>query len=288
MKIAIGTAQFGLKYGICNQSGRVSAKEVRQILDLASSRGVDTIDTAIGYGESESTLGKVGINGWKVVSKLPEIPPGCLDVKSWIYDQITNSLNRLNVKSLDTFMLHRPSQLLDEIGPLIYQTLQQLKLDGLTKKIGVSIYTPEELPEIFENRHFDIVQAPFSLLDRRLLLSGWMKKLKSLGVELHVRSIFLQGLLLISPKNRMSKFALWDPVWNEWDKWLKSNQITPLEACIRYALSIGEIDKIVVGVDSLDQLSDILKVNSDKLGQLPEWPLNIDHKLMTPSLWGSI
>lgn len=288
MKIAIGTAQFGLKYGICNQSGKVSAKEVHQILDLAFSKGVDIIDTAIGYGESESTLGEAGVNGWKVISKIPEIPFDCLDVKGWIYTQITNSLKRLNVNSLYAFMLHRPNQLLDEIGPLIYQTLQQLKLDGLTQKIGVSIYAPDELPAIFENRHFDIVQSPFSLLDRRLLLSGWMEKLKSLGVELHVRSIFLQGLLLASSENRMDKFMHWKPIWDEWDKWLKNNKLTALEACVKYVLSVKEIDKVVVGVDSLTQLSDVLNVSGSKLDKLPLWPENIDSQLINPSLWGNI
>jgi len=97
MKFAIGSAQFGLKYGICNQSDKVNSKEIGKILAMAADKGIDTIDTAISYGESETILGETGVTDWKIVSKLPEIPSDCLNVKEWIYKQTEESLRRLKI-----------------------------------------------------------------------------------------------------------------------------------------------------------------------------------------------
>lgn len=288
MKIAIGTAQFGLKYGISNQSGKVSFEEAREIIKNATQRGIDTVDTAIGYGDSEDALGAIGVKSWKVVSKLPETPIECLDVKKWVYDQVVGSLSRLGMDSLYALLLHKPNELLSNKGALLYEALESLKRKGLVQKIGISIYTPDELPHLFQNMHFDMVQAPFSILDKRLLVSGWMNKLKSLKVELHVRSIFLQGLLLMPSSERPNKFSKWASLWNEWDRWLCTHNLTPLEACLRYVLSIEEIDKIVIGVLSKAQLNEICDIKKEKLKGLPDWPQEIDAQLVNPALWSQL
>ena len=167
MRLALGTVQFGMPYGIANKSGQVPRCEVKAILQQAAVNGIDTLDTAIAYGESETCLGKVGVRDFKIVTKLPAVPEGFSDVAVWVKEQVNASLLRLGVNSVYGLLLHHPEQLLKSEGALIYQALQALKEDGLVQKVGVSIYAPSELEMLNTRYHFDLVQAPFNLIDRR-------------------------------------------------------------------------------------------------------------------------
>ena len=288
-KIALGTVQFGQNYGVANESGQVNTHECSLILDEAFSHGIDTIDTAIGYGESEAVLGQFDLENWKIISKLPRLPDSEFgSASSWVADQVTASLDRLKVGSLYGILLHCPDQLFSSDGQDIYQALIRLKEIGYVQKIGVSIYSPDELDKIFQEMHFDIVQAPLSILDRRLIHSGWLARLSEANVEIHVRSIFLQGLLLMSNEKRPKKFDRWQSVWSEWSHWLLKNNLSPLEACLGYALSINEVDKVVVGVDSVSHLSEILSLVRRKKLSLPNWPESLDIELLNPANWGAL
>lgn len=288
MKIALGTVQFGLEYGVANQVGRLQLADVKSILQQAAAQGVDTLDTAIAYGDSESTLGQAGIDGWDVVTKLPELPEGCADVASWVEAQIEGSRKRLGVSQLYGVLLHRPEQLLGERGKCLFKALEHLKAQGVTRKIGVSVYGPEELDGLMAEMRYDLVQAPLNILDRRLVESGCARRLKDQGTELHVRSVFLQGLLLMSAEQRPEKFSRWDTVWLEWTRWLDETGLTPLHACLGYAMDVEEVDKIVVGVDSVKHLSQILAATHSVLPSLPNWPQSVDTDLMNPSRWSQL
>ncbi len=288
-RIALGTVQFGQNYGVANELGQVGIQECGRILDEAFSQGVDTIDTAIGYGDSEVILGSLGLENWKIISKLPQLPESVFsNTFGWVLDQVTASLNRLRVGSLHGLLLHYPDQLLSPVGKDIYQSLLRLKEEGYVKKIGVSIYSPTELDSIFEEMHFDIVQAPFSILDRRLVNSGWLKRLRDANVEVHIRSIFLQGLLLMSNARRPQKFDRWQSIWSEWNRWLEENRLTPLEACLGYVLSIDDVDRVVIGVDSHAQLCEIFSSMNQRNLSLPKWPENMDMELLHPAHWVSL
>lgn len=288
MKLAIGTVQFGLAYGINNQSGQVMPDEARKILQLASQFGLNTIDTAIDYGESENTLGEVGVADWNVVTKLPAIPQDCPNVESWLHAHVESSCQRLKISQLHGLLLHRPSQLLGEFGKPLIRALEQAKNQGYIQKMGVSIYAPNELDSLNQIIPLEIVQAPLNLLDRRLVDSGWAKKLKEQGTELHVRSAFLQGLLLMSPEHRPEKFSRFYEIWNEWSHWLSETQVTALQACLGYVTSVPEVDKIVVGVDSVTQLQEIIAAASTQISQLPNWPQPIDSILTNPAQWSAL
>ena len=288
MKIVLGTVQFGIEYGVANQTGRVRLEDVHNILQHAASNGIDTLDTAIAYGDSEGTLGQVGVDGWKVVTKLPALPESCADVAGWVEAQIEGSLKRLGISQLHGVLLHRPDQLLGEHGKSLYKALQHLKVQGVTRKIGVSVYRPEELDRLVGVMPFDLVQAPLNILDRRLLESGWAKKLKQQGTELHVRSAFLQGLLLMSVGKRPKKFERWNSVWSEWSRWLGETGLTPLQACLSYVMGIEEVDKVVVGVDSITHLKEIFAAPHSTLPSLPNWPRPIDTDLINPGRWSDL
>lgn len=288
MKVALGTVQFGLEYGVANQAGRVQLEDAKNILQQATAQGIDTLDTAIAYGDSEGILGQAGVDGWNVVTKLPALPEGCADVASWVVAQIEGSLSRLGVSQLHGVLLHRPDQLLGENGKPLFKALQHLKAQGITRKIGVSVYGPEELDRLRGEMQFDLVQAPLNILDRRLVESGWAKKLKAQGTELHVRSAFLQGLLLMQAEQRPEKFARWSSIWSEWARWLDETGLTPLQACLGYALGVEDVDKVVVGVDSVKQLQEILVASHSALPSLPNWPQPIDTDLINPGHWNQL
>ena len=285
MKLALGTVQFGLNYGIANNHGQVSFKEAPKIIQYAKQSGIDTLDTAIAYGDSEYRLGKIGIQDWKVVTKLPAIPSGCNDISKWINEAVSTSLERLKLNSLYGILLHWPQQLLDNDGVKIYLALKQVKEAGLTQKIGISIYDPKELDKFCSKHHFDIIQAPFNILDNRLINSGWIYHLADMETELHVRSIFLQGLLLMKPNERPNKFNRWSSIWSIYDDWLTQTKITSLQACLRYALSFPEISKVIIGVDSLNQLMDILKEAKGPAPEISELFKTHDSDLLNPSNW---
>ncbi len=285
MKLALGTVQFGLDYGVANAAGMVPQGEVSAILALARSQGIDTLDTAAAYGVSESVLGNANVDGWRIVSKLPpEIEAG-VSASDWALRAVHSSLARLRQESLDAILLHRPAQLLGAGGDQVYETLRRLKADGVIAKVGISVYGPEELDSLFRHFDFDLVQAPLSILDRRLITSGWMARLADRGVEVHTRSAFLQGLLLMPEEDRPAKFDRWKSLWRAWHGWLDERGISATEACVRYATSRAEVAKVVVGVQSRGQLAQILAAAF----QVPlEAPAGIDtdsEDLLNPARW---
>lgn len=283
-RLALGTAQFGLNYGIANRTGKVSLNEVGKILTLASHNEINTIDTAIGYGESESCLGEVGLVGFDVVTKLMAIPAGCADVSTWVKQEMSDSLNRLNKESIYALLLHRAEDLLGPHQQALWKALTDLKQSGLIKKIGVSVYDPAILKPILEKYPLDLVQAPFNLVDRRLVQTGWLSRLKDNGIEVHVRSAFLQGLLLMSRSSIPHRFNQWSDIWDRWHSFLLAEKKSAHVMCLQYALSYQEVDKVIVGVDSVDQLSQLVSAAGISVKEYPCLSSD-DLTLIDPSKW---
>jgi len=285
-RLALGTVQFGLPYGIANQTGQVSRDEVATILDHAWAMGFDTLDSASDYGESEQRLGEIGVAKWRVVSKLPALlQESCEDVAGWAQDSVIKSLERLKISRLQGLLVHRSPQLLGRHGEALLTALDGLKSQGLVAKIGVSIYGPQELDAIWPYFHPDLVQAPFNVVDRRLLTSGWLSRLHGAGTEVHVRSVFLQGLLLMDPARRPTTFNRWQALWRQWDRWLADQSVTPLQACLEFSGSQPEISRLVIGVDNLKQLEEITPAIKHS-GLQPPMELSCeDRDLVEPSRW---
>jgi aryl-alcohol dehydrogenase-like predicted oxidoreductase len=286
-RLALGTVQLGLPYGIANQAGQVSRSEAGLMLAYAESCGISIIDTAIAYGDSETCLGAIGVKGFKVVTKLPSAPNDIdiANVRNWVHNQVTASLRRLDVTKLYGLLLHKPGQLLGRFGAPLAGALLELKAQGLIDKLGVSIYAPEELEAIDHIFQIELVQAPFNLLDRRLLTSGWLGHLKERDIEVHTRSAFLQGLLLMPMASIPSGFEQWAELLQTWHQWLAKNDISALQACLSFSLSHPEINRVVVGADSVVHLKQIIAaVSRDIELELPN--LNCeDLNLIDPSYW---
>ena len=287
-RLALGTVQFGLPYGIANQSGQVTFEEAGRILTLARKGGIDTLDTAIAYGCSEACLGLLGTRDFKVVTKLPAMPDGVADVGLWVDAQVQNSLVRMNVGSIFGLLLHRSEQLMGPRGREMAHSLERLKDKGIVQKVGVSIYDSHELDYVMSVWAIDLVQAPFNLMDRRLITSGWLERLNEKDVEVHTRSTFLQGLLLM-PRNAIpDKFSPWFDLFDYWHAWLQENSISAIEACLAFVEAQPLIDRIVVGVDNCVQLQQLLRASVKETPTLlPDLQCD-DERLINPSNWISL
>lgn len=285
MKLALGTAQFGMCYGISNVSGKVGQERGTAILEYAASAGIDTIDTAMAYGDSEQVLGNIGVETFRVITKLPEIPEYITDVERWMIKVVEESISRLGLVSLYGLLLHRPGQLFEPIGFKVLSALRLLKESGLVKNVGISVSAPLEFDALFNMYAFDIVQCPFNLVDRRLINSGWLEKLSAAGVEIHTRSSFLQGLLLIPRDSIPSKFNAWNILWDDWHRWLRANKTSPLDACVSYVLSFPEITQVIVGVETQSQLAEIIGASSStSINSYPDISSDVTD-LINPANW---
>ena len=193
-KLAIGSVQFGQKYGISNKNGIVIPKEVHAILNLANENGIDTIDTAKEYGRSENVIGQY-INEkktkWKIISKYKNYDEG-------IMHQFLRSAKLLNTKPT-IVLAHNVNFYMDS---RFQKEVQQLRDEGFIKKIGVSIYSKKEIDIVLKSKlKPEVVQLPINILDNRLYHYGCLERLVAEKVQIHARSIFLQGLFYLTPLN---------------------------------------------------------------------------------------
>lgn len=258
MRLAIGTAQFGSAYGVANRGGRVPPTEVGRVLEIAREHKIDTLDTAIAYGESETLLGKIGVNDWNIITKIPPLPDVCLDVRAWILQEVHNSLKRLRISRLSGVLLHRAEDILGDRHKEVSLALDAIKEQGLADKVGFSIYSPNLLPELLKVHHPDMVQAPLNILDQRLVATGWLDRLNSADIIVHARSVFLQGLLLMQPSNMPTYFKQWNDLWTRWLDFVDANGKDPLAICLGFVRAQAGVSRIVVGVDSEAQFRELL------------------------------
>tara|TARA_B100000212_G_scaffold342245_1_gene328431 strand:+ start:1526 stop:2392 length:867 start_codon:yes stop_codon:yes gene_type:complete len=285
MKLALGSAQIGMQYGLLDHSKEKSVSEVREILKIASENSINTIDTAISYGRSEEILGKANVQGFDVITKIPKFPSNIDKPKKWVENHIYNSLKHLKIKGLYAVLFHESDDLDSCFADEIFTAIEKLKEKKLIKKIGVSIYNPDQLDKIINRYEINIVQAPLNILDRRMITSGWMQKLHTNSIEIHTRSCFLQGLLLMNPKTIPKKFNEWKGLFFKLQDWCNANGKTMLEVCLDFQNSISEINKTIIGIDSKQHLLEIItKNNSFKNSEIPNISSE-DENLINPSKW---
>jgi aryl-alcohol dehydrogenase-like predicted oxidoreductase len=293
-RIGLGTVQFGIDYGITNSVGKVSKTEVNKIATAASKIGITVFDTACEYGNSEAVLGQAlpRDKGFKIITKTPvsEYPEINPDYCEKVESRFETSLNQLGIDQCYGLLVHHAADILKPGGDQLVQTLRTLQNDGKTEKIGVSIYNAEEIDSILKIFQPDLVQVPINILDQRLLKSGKLQKLKNLGVEIHARSLFLQGTLLIDSSELPAFFS---PVLHQFQKvenLAASRGLSQLELCLLFGLSIDEIDLLVIGITSLKELLDLQTSYSNLPNHMLEnvAHLSIDEEqYINPALWPS-
>jgi aryl-alcohol dehydrogenase-like predicted oxidoreductase len=290
-RLIIGTAQFGTAYGVTNTRGQISEAEVCGILETAGSAGIGLVDTAPVYGTSESVLGKAleRLSAIGVITKTPVFDGPAIgpdDVKRLRYS-VAQSLERLRRPSVDGLLIHHGTDLRKSGSDRVIDALMEFRSEGVAERIGVSIYDEAELDDVLTRFQPDIVQLPLNLFDQRLLRSGALARLKSRGIEIHARSVFLQGILIGSTAPLHNYFKSYQPHFDRYRQFLSNQAISPLAACLGFALAPGAADRIVVGVTGQDELADILNAAGSLDGDLPDFgALAVDEPgLVDPRRW---
>ncbi len=259
MKLGLGTAQFGMDYGITNARGRTSPDEVRAILDVAREAGISLLDTASAYGECEAVLGAAmsADEDFRIVTKLPAQRDGDPDPVSSARAAFDRSLANLRRESVYGLLVHAASALLEPTGDQLWELLVRLKADGRVERIGVSLYA-DECEATIARYPVELVQAPLSLLDQRLLANGQLAELKRRGVEVHVRSVLLQGVIALDPAALPSGLdGLREPM-TALRRGVAREGLSVLEAAIGFAYDRPEVDGVLVGVTTADELRQII------------------------------
>jgi aryl-alcohol dehydrogenase-like predicted oxidoreductase len=248
-KIALGTVQFGAKYGISNRIGKISTKGAFEILKFAHEEGIRLLDTAHSYGDSEELIGKFiseSNMSFDIVSKFPD-----LEKAEAIESYISETLKRLGQAKLYGYLVHAFGNIIQHKA--LWSKLESLKEKKIVEKIGVAIYKPEELEYLCDNNlHFDILQIPYNIFDQRF--EGYFSDLKKKGVEIQARSIFLQGLFFLGLDEISRNFQ---PAKEGIEKLhrISADYEIPLHSlCLCFVLHSPLIDKVIIGVDSIGQL----------------------------------
>jgi len=258
-RIVLGTAQFGMDYGINNTHGKIRPEEVFNILDEAARMGIDTLDTANSYGNSEKVIGDFIQDSnvtFKLVSKVPECKP---DKISMLFDK---SLSRLRVPEIYGYLFHCfDAYRKDEKA---WSELEVLRSSGRVKKIGFSLYYPYELECLLKKGlDIDIIQIPFSVFDQRF--TSYLSDMHKRGIEVYARSLFLQGLVFKDPKDLGPYFSRIRYKIDDLRSLSYRLNVSILSLCVNFATANRFIDKVVVGVDSLENLVEIIEASKDKL-----------------------
>jgi aryl-alcohol dehydrogenase-like predicted oxidoreductase len=273
-KIGLGTVQFGQAYGISNIHGQVSPDSVRTLLRRAAEGGVAVLDTAANYGEAEQVLSRFDTSAFRIVTKT-------ISAKDGVSAVVARARQSAQNLKADTLLVHAAGDL---ANGLLWPALQNLKADGVFRNIGISVYVSDDPAALAARFRPDVMQLPFSLLDQRLLKDGTLARLKELGVELHARSVFLQGLLFMNaPPPKLAHAA---PRLAAVKSAIRAAGSTPLAAALGFVLSRPEIRVGLVGVTALAELEEILAAAAIAPPQMDWSALALDDEMvLTPSRW---
>ena len=276
-KLGLGTVQFGQAYGVSNLRGQVPKEEAATILSRGAKAGIRLLDTAANYGEAETILASVDTAPFRVVTKTINLSHG--------FDRvIARARQSAAALKADTILVHAARDLEGDGGAALWNALLRLKDDGIFRKIGISVYAADNPAALAGKFHPDVMQLPFSLLDQRLLENGTLARLQALGVEVHARSLFLQGLLFLD--NLPEKLRHAAPHLAKLRKSLKDAGTTSLPAALGFVLARPEIAFGLVGVTSAAELNEIVAAARKPLPSL-DWASFAlkDELVLTPSLW---
>jgi len=280
-KLILGTANFDVKYGVKNRFRKLKKTEIKKIILCLKKKKINSIDTSQNYNNTEKMLGDLNIKNFKIITKLAFNQ----NKKETFKDKFFISTKNLNNNFIHTVLFHNPKDLLGKKGKEIFNELVLLKKKGFIKKIGVSVYKKEELKKILDKYKLDIVQIPLNVFNQSFISINFLRYMKRKKIEIHARSIFLQGLLLMKEKKIPKNFKEQKYLFKRWNAWLKKNNITKLEACLNFITKIKDIKKIIVGVDSLKQLKEILNFKKSKKKLNFSQLSSNSSKLTNPNKW---
>jgi aryl-alcohol dehydrogenase-like predicted oxidoreductase len=291
-RLVLGTAQLGMPYGIANNIGQPNFEMALSIIKTAWEYGIREFDTAQAYGESEAVLGRafasLGIsNDVRIITKLnPKLDSHRgQDIKR----AVDKSLERLQVPRLYGIMLHR-EEWLDDLNHGLKKTLQTLVHDGIVQHLGVSLYTPAKALWALESDIFEMIQVPANLLDHRFADAGVFALANEKRKQVYIRSVFLQGLLLMKPENLPANMAFARSTLDKLDSLCAQYSFSRQELALLYIKGQYPQARIIAGAETQAQLEQNLHIWKDNFRSISEikefdsWSI-ADERIVNPSLW---
>jgi aryl-alcohol dehydrogenase-like predicted oxidoreductase len=291
MKLGLGTAQLGLDYGIANVMGKPTPSEVKEILALASQSGVGVLDTATAYGSSEEIIGRSlpADHDFDIVTKTPSFGNETIGRAETVElrKSFAKSLERLVQPSVYGLLAHNAEDLLAKNGAWLYEAMCELKHQGMVEKIGVSVYDSEDIDRIADVYAIDLIQVPVNVLDQRLIMDRHLHQLQESGIEIHARSVFLQGLLLMPPRKTPAYFDPIRPLLERYHSAVLSAGLSALEAAISFVKSIDQVNCLLVGAESRSHVVEIARAfNTIPAHAMDFTPFALDNQsFLNPALW---
>lgn len=287
-ELILGTVQLGLPYGISNKIGKPHKEEAFQILDFAYNNGISLLDTASGYGESESIIGEYmefSGNDFRIATKLS------VENHDGVDEYLEGSLSKIGKDSIELYFIHH----FNDLKEGLIDELCSLRDSGKIRQIGISLYEPRELEYILSNYCdiVDVVQIPFNILDSRWLKNNLLKRTKEKNIKIYVRSIFLQGLIFMDDEEEMNKIDLTLKYYiSELNKIINNKNIPMTQLAIDYVKTYDEIDGILVGCETVNQLKENVSLfNSESVvddelkNEIISLTSNINEKIIDPRKW---
>ena len=251
-KFVIGSANFTQKYGA--DLKQINNIEIRKILKIAKKNNISKIDTAESYIKNKNVFNSID----KKFSFFSKIKPNSKwESLKYCQKKIEKHFQIFNNCKFETLLIHDIKILFTKSGQKIFKNLEKLKERKHFKKIGISIYDTKSLDYLIYKYKFDVVQCPYYIFDRRIIHSEITNELRNRNIILQVRSIFLQGLLLMNIDSLPTYFDSWSEHMTKWDKFNKSNKLNAIESCISFIKNQNLIDEVVVGINNLKQLKEI-------------------------------
>ena len=287
-KLILGTVQFGLNYGINNTIGKLTEDQVFELLETAYELGVRTLDTAEAYGNAHSIISNFHKQSKKRFNIISKYSSSNFDYPIDLVERIKVHCSNFNVNYLEGYMFHSYNDFKMNINndPNV---LDNIKNSGLVKKIGVSAYSNNEIEDLLNFKNIDLIQLPFNLFDNEYQRKEILEKAKKRNIEIHTRSVFLQGLFfkdinmltncLLPLKNNLSELSLIS----------KNNNLSIESLALNYPLNKTYIDKVLIGVDSLEQLKKNIKATENDFDKSIYEKIDCiqikNTKLLNPSNW---
>ena len=278
-KVILGVTQFGLNYGILNQHNSNKKKKLRQILNFSKKKGINSIYSSKYYGNANKFLATENLNYFKLYIKFKSQD---LLKKNFLedFEKMKKKLKKNNL----ILMLDRFENLKKRERLKIYNILLDLKKDKKINRFGYSIYSFKNLKKICHEFKPNILQCPYNVIDRRLEEKKLLQFLKINKIEIHVRSIFLQGLLILHYSKHPRKFLNWKKIFKKFDDQIQHYKISNLDWCLNFIEKNKYINKILLGVDNIDQLREICSFKNNGKIKFPKMYVK-DEKLINPSKW---
>lgn len=295
MELCLGTVQFGMDYGIRGQK-QPSVDEAVKMLDYAVQNGINTLDTANAYGTAEDVVGtflqKKTVPREKlfIISKFK---PNLLDDHNEteyygiMKANLENSLSRLHTDYLDSYLLHSARYVFNDA---IIDTLNRMKKEGYVNRVGVSVYEPEEAMKCIERSNVDFMQLPYSIFDQRMSNAGVFEKAKDDTIQIHSRSAFIQGLILMKEEEIPDYLKAAKPIVQRIDQLCHKYEISRISLAMNYVKLQDRISHLVFGVDNIQQLEENIEIfrqdlPSDLVKEISIEFADIEASIVMPSLW---